>query len=125
MLGDKSVTATVAVKDLEAAKAFYEGILGLTSEREDLGGILYRSGDTRLFVYPSEYAGTNKATAAGWGAGEDIGSIVEALQARGVTFETYDMPGSRREGPIHIIGELKAAWFRDPDGNIFSIVNQM
>jgi hypothetical protein len=86
---------------------------------------MYKSGDSHVFVYPSEQAGTNKATAAGWGVGEDIESIVAGLQARGVNFETYDMPGVTREGALQIIGELKAAWFKDPDGNILSIVNRM
>jgi catechol 2,3-dioxygenase-like lactoylglutathione lyase family enzyme len=126
MLGDKTVVATIAVKDIEAAKQFYEGVLGLTaSGDDDPGGILYKSGNSNLFVYASEYAGTNQATSASWGVGDDIGSVVEELKAKGVNFETYDMPNATREGDVHIIGDLKAAWFKDPDGNILNIVNKM
>ena len=129
MLADKSAVASIAIKDMEAAKKFYEGTLGLTkSDREDPGGTMYKSGDSMVFVYPSEFAGTNKATACSWGVGDDIESIVDGLKAKGVTFEQYDnipAPGFKREGDIHIIGDLKAAWFKDPDGNILNLVNKM
>ena len=126
MLSDKTVVATIAVKDLEAAKKFYETTLGLkASGDEDPGGIMYKSGPSYLFVYKSDYAATNKATAASWGVGDDIESVVSQLEAKGVKFEKYDMPNARREGAVHIMGQLKAAWFKDPDGNILNIANKM
>jgi len=126
MLGDKTVVATIAVKDIEEAKKFYEGVLGLAKAGdEDPGGIMYKSGNSNLFVYPSQYAGSNQATSASWGVGDDIASVVEELKGKGVSFETYDMPNATHEGEIHIIGDMKAAWFKDPDGNILNIVNKM
>ena len=127
MLGDKTAIATIAVKDMGAAKKFYEGTLGLKPEgAEEYGGILYKTGDSRIFVYQSEMAGTNKATAVGWGVGDDLGKIVTDLKSKGVTFEQYDnLPGVTREGDIHIMGDLKGVWFKDPDGNILNIVNMM
>ena len=126
MLGDKTAVATIAVKDLEAGKKFYEETLGLTKSGDDPGGILYKSGDSSVFVYQSEFAGTNKATAASWGVGDDVESVVSGLKAKGVTFEHYDsIPGAKLEGDIHVLGDLKAAWFKDPDGNILNIVNKM
>jgi catechol 2,3-dioxygenase-like lactoylglutathione lyase family enzyme len=127
MLGDKTVVATVAVKDLEAAKKFYGGTLGLTkTDTDDPGGVMYKSGDSNIFVYPSSFAGSNKATAASWGVGDDLQKIVDDLKGKDVSFEQYDdLPGVKREGEIHIMGDLKAAWFKDPDGNILNIVNQM
>ncbi|PJE65590.1 glyoxalase [Candidatus Saccharibacteria bacterium CG10_big_fil_rev_8_21_14_0_10_47_8] len=109
MLGDKQAVATIAVKDIDAAKKFYEGTLGLTKSGDDPGGVLYKSGSSNVFVYQSEYAGTNKATAASWGVGDGIEAIVEDLKAKGVVFEQYDLPGTTREGDIHVMGELKAA----------------
>jgi hypothetical protein len=50
--------------------------------------------------------------------------VVRALKAKGVTFEHYDMPGMKLEGDIHIGGDMKIAWFKDPDGNILSIVSR-
>jgi catechol 2,3-dioxygenase-like lactoylglutathione lyase family enzyme len=129
MLGDKNAVATIAVKDMAAAQKFYEGTLGLTKADigEDPGGVMYKSGNSMVFVYQSEFAGTNKATTVSWGVGENIEKAVEELKAKGVTFEHYDMPNVTREGDIHIIAaaNLKSAWFKDPDGNILNIVNKM
>jgi len=122
MLSDKNCGAVLAVKDIEAAKDFYENTLGLTKESgDDQGGILYKSGDSRVLVYPSQFAGTNKATAAGWDVGGDLEKIVEDLKSKGVKFEKYDMPGVTHEGDIHVMGEMRAVWFKDPDGNILNL----
>ncbi|MEX0881754.1 MAG: VOC family protein [Candidatus Saccharimonadales bacterium] len=126
MLADKTAIATIAVKDMGSAKKFYQDTLGLKIEHEDPAGTSYKSGSSKLFVYPSEFAGSNKATAVAWGVGDDLDKIAADLKAKGVTFEQYDnLPGVTREGDIHIMGELKAAWFKDPDGNILNIVNMM
>ena len=126
MLGDKTAMATIAVKDMEAAKKFYEGTLGLAKQKEDPSGILYKSGAGGVFVYPSQFAGTNKATYAAWGVGEDLDKIAADLKGKGVTFEQYDnLPGVKREGDVHVMGDLRAVWFKDPDGNILNLVNQM
>jgi catechol 2,3-dioxygenase-like lactoylglutathione lyase family enzyme len=126
MLGDKSVAATLAVKDMAKAKEFYEDKLGLRPVKgEDSGGQMYKSGDSMLFVYESKFAGTNEATAATWGVGKDLEKVIEDLKSKGVKFEHYDMPETKREGDIHWWGEMGAAWFKDPDGNILNIVNQM
>ena len=125
MLGDKNAVANIAVRNPEAAKKFYEGTLGL--KQVDAVGeelIVYKSGDSTLNVYRSEYAGTNKATAVTWIVGEEIESVVRKLKAKGVTFEQYDMPEMRREGDIHVSGEMKVAWFKDPDGTILNIINR-
>jgi catechol 2,3-dioxygenase-like lactoylglutathione lyase family enzyme len=125
MLGDKEAVANIAVKDLEVAKKFYEGILGLSQAgAEGQEVIVFRSGNSTINVYRSQYAGTNKATSVTWTVGEDIGGVVQALKAKGITFEHYDMPEVKREGDLHIAGDMKVAWFKDPDGNILNIVNR-
>ena len=83
-----------------------------------------RSGSSKFFVYKSDYAGTNKATAVTWTVGDKIDETVRALKAKGVTFEHYDMPGMKVEGDIHIGGDMKVAWFKDPDGNILNVVSR-
>jgi catechol 2,3-dioxygenase-like lactoylglutathione lyase family enzyme len=128
MLGDKNAAATLPVKDMDAARDFYENTLGLTrieNGPEDPEGVLYRSGGSAVLVYRSSYAGTNQATAATWAVGDDFDSLVEGLRGKGVTFERYDdLPGTTREGDVHLMGDLKAVWFKDPDGNILNLVNQ-
>jgi catechol-2,3-dioxygenase len=63
MLSDNDAVATVAVKHLETAKQFYEGTLGLTKVMENEEVIAFKAGNSVLFVYRSQFAGTNKATA--------------------------------------------------------------
>ena len=125
MLGSKEAAVTLAVSDLERARDFYENTLGLESYRDMPGALLYRSGSSVLLVYPSEFAGTNQATAASWAAGEDFDAIVADLQSKGVVFEHYDdLPETTREGDVHIMGGgFKTAWFKDPDGNILNVAN--
>ncbi len=125
MLRERNAVANLAVKDLKAAKKFYEGTLGL----EPAGGegdelIVYRSGQSTLNVYRSKEAGTNKATAVTWTVGNDLRNVVKALKAKGVTFEHYDMPGLKLEGDVHVGGGMEVAWFKDPDGNILNIVSR-
>ena len=124
MLGDKNAGATLAVSDLDRARDFYENTLGLTPIQDDPGGVLYRSGESVVLVYPSEFAGTNKATAAAWAVGDDFDAIVRELAEKGTTFEHYDhLPDTTRDGDVHTTGDFKAVWFKDPDGNILNLVN--
>jgi predicted enzyme related to lactoylglutathione lyase len=126
MLGEINASAVLAVKDMDAAKKFYEDTLGLKkTDMSDPSGTMYKAGDSMIFVYPSEFAGTNKATALAWGVGDKLDLVIDELKAKGVTFEHYDMPGMKVEGDVHVMGEMRAAWFKDPDGNILNLVNQM
>ena len=124
MLSDTRAIATVAVRDLKKAAAFYEGILGLKVEaREGEEVISYATGGTALLVYRSSCAGTNKATSATWVVGDRLDAVVDALRAKGVAFEHYELPGLKREGDVHVGGDLRVAWFKDPDGNIHNLVS--
>ena len=124
MLAGKEPIGTIAVKDLAVAKKFYQGTLGLTLENEQGSEAhTYRGGAARLIVYRSQFAGTNKATALNFMVGDEIDSVVKGLGERGVRFEHYDFPEMKREGDIHLVGPMKAAWFKDPDGNIISVMN--
>jgi catechol 2,3-dioxygenase-like lactoylglutathione lyase family enzyme len=125
VLGDHDVGATLAVANLEAARAFYEGTLGLEPVMDQSPeAVVYASANSRLLVYRSEYAGTNQATGATWAVGDELESVIEDLRAKGVTFEHYDLPETTREGDVHFMGDLRGAWFKDPDGNIHALVNQ-
>jgi catechol 2,3-dioxygenase-like lactoylglutathione lyase family enzyme len=125
MLGDKDAAANIAVKDLTTAKRFYADTLGLTAvgaEGQEL--IVFRSGNSTINVYQSRYAGTNPATAVTWVVGDGVEDVVRALKDKGVKFAHYDMPDMTRHGDIHLAGDMKVAWFKDPDGNILNIVNR-
>ena len=107
--------------DVEAGYAYELEPTGvtLTQLKQSPGGI-------SLPAQPAyqKYAGTNKATAVNWPVGGDLERIVQGLKAKGVAFEHYDMPGITRQGDVHVAGNLKVAWFKDPDGNIHSLMNE-
>jgi catechol 2,3-dioxygenase-like lactoylglutathione lyase family enzyme len=123
VLKDRDANATLAVKNIDAAKAFYEGMLGLeTSGDVPQGMARYRSGSTPIFLYESEFAGTNQANALTWGVGSEFDAIVQDLRTKGVTFEHYDdLPGLTLEGDVYVGDGFKGVWFKDPDGNILHI----
>ena len=124
MLEDKDAVANLAVKNVAAARKFYEGTLGL-QPIESMGDerVAYRSGATTLNVYRSDYAGTNKATAVTWAVGGEVERLVRELKAKGVAFEHYDLPEMTRKGDVHAGAGMKVAWFKDPDGNILNLVS--
>ena len=99
MLGKSDATPMIAVKDLDRARKFYEEKLGL-KEVDDFGeGFMLKSGDTRLSVYRSEFAGTNKATALTFDV-DDIQQEVRGLKDKGIAFEHYDLEGLKANGDI-------------------------
>lgn len=124
MLKNVNSSAIVAVKDIDRARAFYATILDLPID-DTLDDVLtFRTGATSLMVYRSEEAGTNRANAVVWAVGEEIEAIVAELAAKGVVFEHYDdFDGMRVEGDLHVVGEMKLAWFKDPDGNVLHLNN--
>lgn len=123
MLDDTNVQPMLPVKDLKEAERFYGETLGL----ERVGGdpstaLVYRSGRTTLCVYRSDYAGTNKGTAAMWEV-DDVEGTVAELKEKGVTFEHYSLPGLTLDGDVHRAGDFRVAWWKDPAGNILSVQN--
>jgi catechol 2,3-dioxygenase-like lactoylglutathione lyase family enzyme len=124
MLADKDAMPTLGVKDLNVAREFYEGKLGLEPRpgNQEAEVLQFMSGNTKIIVYRSQYAGTNQATAATWNVGGEVEEVVKTLKGRGVVFEHYDMPGLTLEGDLHVHGNFKVAWLKDPDGNILQIL---
>ena len=118
------VAAAVAVSDMDRAREFYEGKLGLSVSIDSGDNLQYQCAEGTVFhVYLSpEHAGKSTATLAGWGV-NDVEGVVHELTERGVAFERYN------EGPIitdekgiaTFEGGAKVAYFRDPDGNTLSV----
>jgi len=124
MLPDRNAMPTIAVKNLAAARKFYGGTLHLKESGPEVReATTYKSGNSTIVVYQSQYAGTNRATAATWNVGDEFDAVVRSLRNAGVAFEHYDMPGVRRDGDVHIVEDFKTAWFTDPDGNILNVNN--
>lgn len=124
MLGKADATPMVAVKDLDRARKFYEDTLGLKAKDEWGEGVTLESGDTRINLYRSEFAGTNKATTLTFEV-DDIDKEVKELKGKGIFFEQYDLPGLERRGDLYVAeGGFKTTWFKDPDGNILSLAEE-
>lgn len=122
MLKDSPMYAYIPAKDLARARAFYEDKVGLVPKEEVAGGVVYAFGnDTACFLYPTPNAGTSRASQAFW-AVSDVDREITELEARGVVFEDYGMPGERTPAGAVIAGGAKAAWFKDSEGNIMAII---
>lgn len=111
-------------KDVARARRFYEDTLGFRPKQEIAGGVVYEFGDkTACFLYPTPHAGTSRASQAFWQV-DDVEREVAELKSRGVALEDYDMPG---KGPSGVVtaGGAKAAWFKDSEGNILAIIQNV
>jgi catechol 2,3-dioxygenase-like lactoylglutathione lyase family enzyme len=123
MLSQHTPVATLPTADMSRARSFYEGTLGLSADREDIGGITYNCGNGKLFLYESSYAGTNKATAVSFEVPTSaFQDEVDALRARGVDFMTFEAEGMTWNDGVASMGEsVQSVWFNDPDGNIINV----
>jgi catechol 2,3-dioxygenase-like lactoylglutathione lyase family enzyme len=123
MLSSFDPVPVLAVSDLDRARAFYEGVLGFVPLEGEPEGVAYSSGSGRFLVYPSAYAGTNKATAMGFRVPPDaFDAEIALLRSRGVTFETFEAEGlSWTDGVASAEGMGRSAWIRDPDGNFLAV----
>jgi catechol 2,3-dioxygenase-like lactoylglutathione lyase family enzyme len=120
VLNESDTYTTIPVSDLERAQRFYSKTLGLTPAMVTEGGVMYRSGGTRFFVYPSAYKASGH-TQMSWVVG-DIRAEVAALKAKGIAFEEFDRPGIKTVDGIAQSGpEVWTAYFRDPDGNLLGL----
>jgi predicted enzyme related to lactoylglutathione lyase len=123
MLTNSKVTANIPASDLSRARDFYADKMGLTPKEELPGDVLvYRTaGGTDFQLYRTDYAGQAGHTIAQWHV-TDIESEVNDLKGKGVTFETYDLPGVQWDGEIASMeGMGRAAWFKDSEGNIMCL----
>jgi catechol 2,3-dioxygenase-like lactoylglutathione lyase family enzyme len=125
MLEQAEIAAIVPVSDVEAAIRFYGDTLGLpvVARRDDIPEnpeAEFRAGDGSLLVYRSTGAGQARHTVAGFRV-DDLDATVAGLRERGVVFEEYDLPDLKTEGGIATVAGVRAAWFKDPDGNILAV----
>ena len=120
MLNDSDTYTTIPVSDLARAQRFYSETLGLTPAMITEGGVMYRTGVTRFFVYPSAHKASGH-TQMSWVVG-DIKAEVAALKAKGIEFLEYDVPGLKMVDSIAQSGPaVWTAYFRDPDGNLLGL----
>jgi predicted enzyme related to lactoylglutathione lyase len=125
MLQTHPMYAYLPATDVARARRFYEDKLGFTPGAELSGGVTFEfANGTACFLYPTPNAGTSKASQAFWDV-DDIEREVADLKARGVRFEHYDIPDAQVDGDIVTGGGARAAWFKDSEGNILAVIQQV
>ena len=120
MLADAPFIGFIPVRDLAAARAFYEGTLGLRVVDDTPFALVLDAGGTMLRVTPVPGLAARSFTVAGWNV-PDIGAAVRDLAGRGVTFTRYDGLAQDDLGIWTAPGGDRVAWFTDPDGNTLSL----
>jgi catechol 2,3-dioxygenase-like lactoylglutathione lyase family enzyme len=121
MLTGSKATAMLPVVDMKRARTFYEDTLKLRAAKAREGGEAhYDAGGTDIALYPRATPTKADHTALTFEV-RDIAQEMGDLRSRGVRFEDYDMPGIKTEGGVATIGKERAAWFRDPEGNILCL----
>ena len=121
MLGDHPITPVLLAKDLAATREFYHDRLGLEILTENDDAIVFRcGGGTHLDVTKSTVGTADEQTQVSWQV-PDLRAEVAELRSRGVQVEDYDLPGLKTVNKVCVLGGEKAAWFKDPDGNILCL----
>ena len=121
-LTEAKAHATIAVSDQQRGKAFYGDTLGLKLLRTGPGVVMFEcGGGTILDVYQSDFAGTGKSTAATFQV-SDLAATMAELRGRGIVFEDYDQGELKTTNGVAQAGGARAAWFKDPDGNVLGVV---
>jgi catechol 2,3-dioxygenase-like lactoylglutathione lyase family enzyme len=122
MLADSKAVAFVTVTDLDRARAFYEGVLGLKVLSQDVFAVMAQAGGVKLRISRAPVVVPAPYTVAGFDV-EDIDAIVDGLASRGVVFERYPFFGDAQDarGVWSAPGGARVAWFKDPDGNLLSV----
>lgn len=125
MLKIKEARAAIPAQDIKRARQFYEQKLGLKpSEEQPDGGVFYQVGASRFLVFPSRGKASGDHTQMGFDV-DDIEAAVGDLKASGVKIEEYDYPDFKTVGGIVAVGPGKAAWFKDTEGNLIGLLQEV
>lgn len=117
MLSEFLAVTTLVVTDVDVAKSFYEEQLGLTLLEETPAGIRFGAGKgSQLTIRRGQPAGGQTVLHF---EVDDVEAVVRELIGRGVVFDEYETP--RTENFIATFGAVRAAWFKDPAGNVLGL----
>lgn len=113
--------AKLPAQDVERARAFYAEKLGLVPHGERHSHLYYRAGSADFMLFPSSGAPSGTHDQLGLVV-NDLGAVVSLLRERGVRFESYPPPpGATVTDGVMDAGFVKAAWFKDSEGNLLSV----
>jgi catechol 2,3-dioxygenase-like lactoylglutathione lyase family enzyme len=116
LLRSAMLVTTVAVSDLEAGGAFFGERLGLDLLETTPFALRFACGDSQISVRRGQ---PNVGQTVGHFEVDDLDAVMAELASRGVTFEAYETP--KTVNGVAQIGSARAAWFKDPDGNVFGL----
>lgn len=121
MLANAQLQTIVWTSRMPQARAFYGDILGLPLKGESHGAAIFEVGGADLRVSPVPQTAPSEHTVAGFAVG-DVRAVVRELSAHGVAFERFAGFPQDEEGVLKTPDGALVAWFRDPDGNLLSVV---
>ncbi|OJV81134.1 MAG: hypothetical protein BGO37_16825 [Cellulomonas sp. 73-92] len=123
MLANFPAMATLPTADMARARAFYEGLgFPVVREGDELQGTMFQAGSTPFLVFATPNAGTNHATAMAFTVSDEgFAGEIEGLRANGVKFMTFDAPTGSWSDGVLTDGDVRSAWFEDPDGNVLCV----
>ncbi|MFD4535697.1 VOC family protein [Kitasatospora sp. NPDC058397] len=124
MLGDAPLQAVIPAADLARARSFYTDTLGLKLAEETDEELVCDCGGTQFTIYHTPSGGKAAHTLASFKVA-DLDSAMSALRERGITFEEYDFPGLKTVNGIAERDNLRAAWFKDSEGNILCLAQSV
>jgi len=122
MLKDSKVTTVLPAEDLDRAIDFYQNKLGLKKVEgsEQMGGVAFEAGEgSQIYIY--ERARTVAQHTVASFSVDKIEDIMGELREKGVKFEEYDMGELKTVNGVATMGDMKAAWFKDTEGNILAL----
>ncbi|MCP2310227.1 MULTISPECIES: VOC family protein [Kitasatospora] len=120
MLADAPLLAIIPVADMARAKRFYRDTLGLTLTRESGPDVSFTSGGHEFGLYETPHGGQAQHTLASWKVA-DLDAEMTELRSKGVVFEEYDLPGLKTLDGVAEADGMRAAWFKDSEGNILCV----
>ena len=120
-LDASQVTVMLPVRDLARAREFYERALALPAGEERLDGkVVYHCGGTEIALFPKPEGTKAEHTALSFRV-NDLRAAINELEARGMVFSDYDLPGFKTVEHVCVLDSEKVAWFSDPEGNILCL----
>lgn len=121
-LAHSGVALMLPVTDVDRATRFYQESLGLEfTGTNDEGSAMFSVGsDAQLVLLPRPDSRPSESTAMSFEV-DDVTQEIRALEGRGVVFEDYDLPDFKTVDHVCEFGDEKAAWFKDPDGNVLCL----
>ncbi|MET9399790.1 VOC family protein [Kitasatospora sp. NPDC002965] len=120
MLGNAPLIPIIPAADLDRAKHYYTETLGVKLSEEGSHDVTFECGGTEFGLYETPTAGQAAHTLASFKVA-DLDAEMSTLRSRGVTFEEYDLPGLKTVDGVVEDDGMRAAWFKDSEGNILCV----